>query len=298
MSFTENVAPSAASPGVLADVREDAENEVPELVIRPRSGWVAVDWDELINYRELLFFLVWRDVKIRYKQTVLGAAWAILQPLFTMIIFTIIFGRFAGIKTGDIPYPVFVFAGLIPWTFFSSGLAGAGQSLINQQALLTKVYFPRLFVPASATAAYLVDLLITLALYAVILAVYRVVPSWQVIFLPGVILLTVAITLGMGLSLAALTVLYRDFRYVVPFMIQILMYASPVIFPLGMLPEKYQLVLSLNPMCGAIEAFRSSVLGVPWNFRSLAISIVVAAAMMAFGLFYFRRTERRFADVA
>ena len=298
MPLTEEISSPASTPELLAKPHDLAESDIPELVIRPRSGWIAVDWDELYKFRELLFFLVWRDVKVRYKQTVLGAAWAVLQPLFTMLIFSVIFGRVAGIKTGDLPYPVFVFAGLIPWGFFSSGVAAAGQSLINQQALLTKVYFPRLFVPTAAVAAFLVDMLITLGLYAVILAVYGVVPSWQVVFLPAVALLTVVVTVGLGYTLASLTVLYRDFRYVIPFMIQILMYASPVIFPLKMLPPNLQVVFSLNPMCGVIEAFRSCILGEPWNVPSLAISVASGLSLLAFGLFYFRRTERRFADVA
>jgi lipopolysaccharide transport system permease protein len=276
----------------------DSHDDPDELVIRPKSGWVAMDWSELIRGRELLYFLTWRDVKIRYKQTVLGMAWAVLQPLFTMVVFTVIFGKFAGIKTGEIPYPVFVFAGLIPWTFFASGVASAGQSLISQQALLTKVYFPRLFVPTAAVAAFLVDLVIMLSLYAVILAVYHVVPSWQVIFLPISLTLTLVATLGLGYSLAALTVLYRDFRYVIPFMIQILMYASPVVFPLSMIPSGYQPILSLNPMCGVIQSYRSCILGEPWNFPSLAISTASSFALLGFGLAYFRRTERRFADIA
>jgi lipopolysaccharide transport system permease protein len=298
MPLIEAITAPTSSPDLLASSHDPAESDVPELVIRPRSGWVPVDWNELLNFRELLYFLVWRDVKVRYKQTVLGAAWAVLQPLFTMMIFTVIFGRVAGFKTGDIPYPVFVFAGLIPWTFFASGVASGGQSLINQQALLTKVYFPRLLVPTSAVAAYLVDMMITMGLYAVILAAYRVVPSWQVVFLPGVVLLTVVVTMGLSYSLAALTVLYRDFRYVIPFMIQALMYASPVIYPIRMLPEKYQVVFSLNPMCGVIESYRSCILGEPWHFSSLAISVASGLALLAFGLFYFRRTERRFADIA
>lgn len=298
MPFTEEISTPPPTPGIIDKSHDLAEAELPELVIRPRSGWIAVDWDELFKFRELLFFLVWRDIKVRYKQTVLGAAWAVLQPLFTMLIFSVIFGRVAGIKTGDIPYPVFVFAGLIPWGFFASGVAAAGQSLVSQQALLTKVYFPRLFVPTAAVAAFLVDMMITFGLYAAILAIYRIAPSWQVVFLPAVVLLTVVVTAGLGYTLASLTVLYRDFRYVIPFMIQILMYASPVIFPLKMLGPKLEAVFSLNPMCGIIEAFRSCILGEPWNFASLAISAASGTFLLAFGLFYFRRTERRFADVA
>ena len=274
-----------------------APPELGEVVIRPRSGWIAVDWAELFRGRELLYFLTWRDVKVRYKQTVLGAAWAVLQPLLMMIIFTVIFNRVAGIKAGEVPYPVFVFAGLIPWTMFANGVAGAGQSLVNQQQLLTKVYLPRLYVPTSAVGAFLIDMGIMLALYAAILAVFRVTPSWQVVFLPGVILLTIAATLGVGYFLSALTVMYRDFRYVIPFMIQALMYASPVIFPLEMLPPRYRLVLSLNPMCGIIGAFRSAILGMPWDFAALAISTTSASAILAFSLFYFRKVERRFGDI-
>jgi lipopolysaccharide transport system permease protein len=269
-----------------------------ELVIRARTGWIAVDWAELIRFRELLFFLIWRDVKIRYKQTVLGVAWAILQPLFTMVIFTVIFGRFAGIPSEGQPYALFVFAGLLPWTFFANGVAASGMSLVSQQQLLTKIYFPRLFVPTASAGAFLIDLAINLGLFGVILLFYGVMPSWQVVFLPLLLLLTVLATLGFGFTLAALTVLYRDFRYVIPFMIQILMYVSPVIFPITMLPERYRMVLALNPMCGIIEAFRSAILGTPWNLGSLAISTASTLALLVFGLFYFRKTERRFADIA
>src|SRR3954454_24943920 len=167
----------------------NAEPDYPEVVIRPRTGGVAIDWEELLFFRELLFFLAWRDVKVRYKQTVLGVAWAVLQPLLTMVIFTVIFGRFAGLPSAGLPYAVFVFAGLIPWTFFSTSIGFAGTSLIGQQHLMTKIYFPRLFIPTAATCAYLVDLAITLVLYAFILAFYRIAPSWQVAFLPLLILL-------------------------------------------------------------------------------------------------------------
>lgn len=274
------------------------EPELPETVIRPRSGWIAIDWRELYAARELLFFLVWRDVKIRYKQTVLGAAWAVLQPLTTMIIFSIIFGRLAGIRSEDVPYPVFVFAGLIPWIFFSGGVTQAGHSLISQQQLLTKIYFPRLFIPTAAVGALLVDLMITLGIYACLLAGYRVAPSWQVVFLPPIILLTVLATLGLGYFLAALTVVYRDFRYVVPFMVQILMYASPVIYPASLLPRRLHAVFALNPMFGIIESYRSAILGTPWDLGALASSALSTLALFVFGLYYFRKTERRFADIA
>jgi lipopolysaccharide transport system permease protein len=268
------------------------------LVIRPRSGWIAIEWGELLRSRELLYFLVWRDIKVRYKQTVLGVAWAVLQPLLTMLIFTVIFGRFAGIPSDGVPYAVFVFAGLLPWTFFSGGLTTAGQSLISQQHLLTKIYFPRLFVPTAAVGGLLVDLAVSFGLYALILAAYRFVPSWQVVLLPFPVALTVLLTLGAGYFLAALTALYRDFRYVVTYGVQILMYLSPVIYPVGLLPERYRALLRLNPMTGIIGAYRSAILGTPWDLPALAAATVVTLAMLALGLAYFRRVERRFADIA
>ena len=275
-----------------------SETEPGEIVIQPRSGWIPINWRELSDFRELLFFLALRDVKIRYKQTVLGVAWAVLQPLLTMLIFSIIFGRFAGVPSEGLPYPVFVFAGLIPWTFFSNGVAAAAQSLVNQQQLLTKIYFPRLFVPTASVMAFLVDLLISLGLYGIILAYYGIAPGWQIIFLPFLIAATVTATLGLGYSLAALTVLYRDFRYTVPFMIQILLYLSPVIYPVSLLSRRYQWALALNPMCGIIDGYRAALLGTPWNPSILAIGTVVNVVLLSFGLFFFRRTERQFADIA
>jgi lipopolysaccharide transport system permease protein len=294
--------PSATLPPPLAGrlaAREGSgeESEFPEVVIRPRSGWIAIDWKELIHFRELLYYLAWRDVKVRYKQTVLGVTWALIQPLLTMVIFTVIFGRFAGLPSAGLPYAVFVFAGLIPWTFFSTSIGFAGTSLIGQQHLMTKIYFPRLFIPTAVTCAYLVDLAITLVLYAFILAFYRVAPSWQVIFLPLLILLTLVLTLGLGFMLAALTVIYRDTRYLIPFGVQILLYLSPVIYPVNLLPGRYRWILSLNPMCGIIEGFRWSILGTPFNPASLGMAVAVSLALFAFGMYFFRRTERRFADL-
>jgi lipopolysaccharide transport system permease protein len=275
-----------------------ADPVIMETVLRPSSGWVAINWKELLTARELLFFLIWRDVKIRYKQTILGASWAVLQPLFTMIIFSVIFGRLAGMPSEGFPYPIFVFAGLVPWTFFSGGVSQAAQSLINQQQLLTKIYFPRIFVPTAAAGAFVVDLLITLGLYACFMPIFHVVPSWRIVFLPAILVLTVLATLGLGYLLAALTVLYRDFRYVIPFMIQVLMYVSPVIYPASLLPTRYHALLGLNPMFGIIEAYRSTILGTPWQPTALASSTVSTLGLFVLGLFYFRKTERRFADIA
>ena len=276
-----------------------ADSESFELVIRPQSGWIKIDWKELVAYRELLWFLVWRDILLRYKQTVLGGAWAILQPLVMMLTFTFIFGRMANLPSDGFAYPVFVFAGLIPWTLFSQGFAGAALSLVSNQSLLTKVYFPRVVVPVAAAAVFLVDVIISLGLYAVILLYYHVLPSWTVIFVPLLVALTLLATLGLGLTLSALTVFFRDFRHIVPFLTQILMFVSPVFYSASMVKRPiYRWVMSLNPMFGIVTAYRSAILGIDWDFPCLVISSAVALAGFFFGMLYFRRTERHFSDFA
>jgi lipopolysaccharide transport system permease protein len=274
------------------------EDGVPEMVIRPRPGWIAIDWREIWSHRELLAFLVWRDIAVRYKQTVLGPAWAILQPLIMMTIFTVIFGRFAQIPSDGVPYAVFVFAGLIPWTLFSQGMPASALSLVNQQQLLTKVYFPRLFVPVAAASVFVVDLLISMGLYALVMLYYGVAPSWGIVWVPALVLLTLVATLGIGVTLAALTVFYRDFKHIVPFLTMIMMYTTPVIYPIGMIGPRWRIILSLNPMFGIVGAYRSAILGVEWHFASLAISTASTLGLFTFSLFYFRKTERRFADFA
>lgn len=269
-----------------------------ETIIRPRPGWISIDWRELWDSRELLAFLVWRDVSVRYKQTVLGLAWAILQPVFTMLVFTVIFGNLAQMPSQGVPYPIFVYAGLLPWMFLSTAVTGASQSLVSQQALLTKIYLPRLFVPAASIGGGLVDLLVSSGVFALLMAYYGVVPGWGLLAVPLLVLLTLVASLGVGLALAALTVTYRDFRYVIPFMVQAWMYLSPVIYPVTLVPPKWQLLLAVNPMVGIIDGFRSALLGTPWNLPALAMSTACASALLLFGLFYFRKTERRFADVA
>lgn len=283
---------------LIHDRTEPMATHEEELVIRPRSGWIAIDWKEMWTHRELLAFLIWRDISVRYKQTVLGPAWAILQPLIMMAIFSVIFGRFAGFDTGTIPYPVFVFAGLIPWTLFSQGMPQAALSLVNQQQMLTKVYFPRLFVPVAAASVFLVDLLISLGIYAVVLLLFRVTPSWGTLWLVLLVPLTLVATLSIGVTLAALTVFYRDFKHIVPFLTMILMYATPVIYPTDLVGPRWQLLFSLNPMFGIVTAYRSAMLGLPWNFPALAISTASALGLFLFAIFYFRKIERRFADFA
>jgi lipopolysaccharide transport system permease protein len=296
------IAPTRLLPPSLGPAPDDSDDDVTgdsmEVVIRPRSGWIAVNWKELFSYRELLWFLVWRDIAVRYKQTILGSAWAVLQPMMTMLIFTLVFGRIARLPSMGFPYPVFVFAGLIPWTLFSQGMPQAAQSLVNQQQMLTKVYFPRLFVPTAAAAVYLLDLLISLGLYSLILAHYRVTPAWTVVFLPLLILLTLIATLGIGYLFTAVMVFYRDIRHAIPFLTQMFLYVSFVIYPGSEIKRDFiRYLLSLNPMFGLIMAYRSAILpGVPWDLPCLAISTASAVAIFVFALFYFRRTERAFAD--
>jgi lipopolysaccharide transport system permease protein len=280
------------------DPREDDTSDPPELVICPATGWIGINWREMIASREILLFLIRRDILLRYKQTVLGGAWAILQPLMLMGIFTFVFGRYAKVDARGFPYPVFVFAGLIPWSLFSQGMPQAALSLVSQQHLLTKVYFPRLFVPIAAASVFLVDLLLSLGIYAVVLAYYGIVPRWTTIFLPVLILLTLMGTLAFGVMIAALTVFYRDFKHIVPFMMQLFMFVTPVFYSTSVFTERTRLFLSLNPIFGIINAYRSAILGVDWDLTSLAISTASTVLLFTFSLFYFRRTERRFADFA
>jgi len=267
-------------------------------LIRPRPGWIAINWRELWESRELLYFLVLRDVKVRYKQTVLGVAWAVLQPVLSMLVFTVIFGRLAKMPSEGFPYAIFVYTGLLPWTFFSTAVATASQSLLNQQALLTKIYLPRLFVPSSAMGSGVVDFAVSFAFFGCLMAYYGVSPGWGLLAVPALVALTIVASLGVGLALSAVTVTYRDFRYVTPFLIQVWMYLSPVIYPVSIVPSEWQWLLALNPMVGIIDAFRAALLGRPWNLTALGVSALSSFAMLAYGLFYFRRTERRFADVA
>ena len=276
----------------------DGPENAEETIIRPRSGWIGIDWREMWSHRELLYFLIKRDISIRYKQTVLGVAWAVVQPLLMMAIFTLIFGRFARFDSDGFPYAVFVFAGLIPWTLFSQGMSQSALSLVNQQQLLTKVYFPRLFIPIAAAAVFLVDLLISMSLYALILLYYGVTPSWTIAWIIPLTVLTFIATLGFGVTLAALTVFYRDFKHIVPFLVQIMMFLTPVIYPMKYITPGTQLILSLNPTFGIVLAYRAAILGRGWNLPSLAISSAMALLLFAFALFYFRKTERWFADFA
>lgn len=268
----------------------------PLFVIRPAGGWRAPDLRELWAYRELLYIFVWRDLKVRYRQTILGAVWVIGQPLLGMLIFTFVFNRIAKITT-DLPYGVFVLSGLLIWNFFANAALQAGNSLIGQSFLISKVYFPRLAVPLGSVAVQLVDLFVSGLLLAALMLWYRVAPGVTILLLPLAILLAFAYALGVGLWLAALNVQYRDIRVVIPFVLQIAMYATPVVYPLEQLPEKYRGLAMLNPLTGLVQAFRSSLFGTAIEPVLLATSVAVAAVLLVSGLFYFRRMERLFADV-
>lgn len=271
----------------------------PRVILQPRAGWQAVDLKELWAYRELLYFLTWRDIKVRYKQTALGAAWAILQPLMTMIVFSLFFGRMAGISSGDLPYPIFVFAGLLPWTFFANAVGGAGQSVVGSERLITKVYFPRIMIPFSAVAAGLLDFAVASGMLATLMLYYGIAPRFGILLAPLLVLGIALAAVGVGAFLAALTVTYRDFRYVVPFMVQLWMFGTPSVYmhPDGLDRGPWKALLPINPAYGLIANFRSAVLGAPIDAYSLGLSLAVAAALSITGILYFRRVERGFADV-
>jgi lipopolysaccharide transport system permease protein len=262
----------------------------------PRSGRM-LDWRELWAYRELLWVLTARDIKVRYKQTVLGAAWAIVRPFLTMVIFSVVFGHLAKIPSDGFPYPIFVYAALLPWTFFAAAIGTSGQSLVGSANLVSKVYFPRLIIPLSSVGAGLIDLLIATGILLLMMLWYGVGWSWQLLAAPLLLVALVFTALGIGTLLSALTVAYRDFTHLTPFLLQLWLYVSPVIFPVSLVPERWQWLLYLNPMTGLIEGFRSAFLGKPFDLAGLGISFAVAAIVLVIGVAYFERVERRFADI-
>ena len=271
---------------------------LPVTVLRPSRGWVSPGLRELWEHRELLYFLVWRDVKVRYKQTVLGAAWAILQPVATMVVFSLFFGRLAKVPSDGVPYPVFSLAGLVPWTFFSQGLVQAANSLVGSQNLLTKVYFPRLAIPTAAVLAGAVDLTLSLPVLLAVMAFHGILPSARILWLPLFLALAFAAAVGAGLWLSALNVQYRDVRYVLPFLVQLWLLATPIAYPSSLLGEPWRTVYGINPMAGVVEGFRWALLGSGGApLPLLAASAASALVLLASGVFYFRRMERTFADV-
>ena len=277
----------------------DAAPRAAEVVrIRSSAGWRALDLAELWRYRELLWFLALRDIQLRYKQTVLGVAWAVLQPLLTMVIFTVFFGMLAKLPSDGVPYPLFVLVGLLPWQLFAYALTQSSNSLVAEQRLITKVYFPRLLVPLASVIAGLADFAVALLLVLGAMLVYGVPPSWNLLALPALVLFAVATALSVGVWLAALNVQYRDVRYTVPFLTQIWMFATPVAYPSTLVPEAYRPFYGRNPLAGVVEGFRWALLGQGEAPTALmAVSALTVLALLVGGMYYFRRLERQFADI-
>jgi lipopolysaccharide transport system permease protein len=273
------------------------EAQVPTIVIRPPRKWVPVDFKELWEYRELLYFFTWRDVKLRYKQTGLGIAWAIIQPLFLMIVFSLFFGGLAQIPSDGVPYPLFSLAALLPWTLFAEGMTRSTISMVSNANIMTKVYFPRLIMPVASIMSPLVDFCVAFGILIIMMAYYGFVPTLNVIFLPLLVVFAMMTSLAVGLWLSALNVKYRDFQYTVPFLIQIWMFASPVVYPASMVPEQFRFLYALNPMTGVIEGFRWALLGTNPPTTMIFISLGVVIALLVSGVFYFRRMEQYFADI-
>lgn len=275
--------------------RPSATSQV--LVIRPVRGWRAINLREILGQHELIFFLAWREIAVRYKQTVLGVAWAVMQPVMAMTVFSLVFGRLAGMPSDGVPYPLFAYCGLLPWQLFAYSLTESSNSLVANQNLLTKVYFPRLVIPISVVLASLVDFSIAGALLALFMVYYDAALTPAVFLLPGFVLMAIGLSLGVGLWLSALNIRYRDVRYVVPFLTQFWLFATPVVYPASLVPARWQALYGLNPMAGVVEGFRWALLGTPPPSGSLLlVSICVTVLLLVTGALYFRRTEATFAD--
>lgn len=284
---------------MLTDARDTKEMVLPEAHIGPTSGWRAFSIAELWRYRELLMAFTSRNIKIRYKQTIFGASWAIMQPLIQMIVFTIIFGRIAKVDSYDLPYPIFVYVALVPWTFFSQGISTASNSLVGGGGMMKQVYFERLCIPISSILSCLVDFCLAFLILIALMIYYGIAPTVNIVFLPFFVLLAVATALGVSLLLSSLNVQFRDVKHIVPFLVQTWMFASPVVYPITLIENDFlRYVYALNPMVGVIEGFRWSILGLDTAPGiAILVSIVVAMALLVFGSFYFKRMERTFADV-
>lgn len=274
-----------------------ASSRAEPIVIRPSGGWIGLGARELWQYRDLAYFLVWRDLKVRYKQTLFGAAWAVLQPVLLMLVFSAFLGRISGIAPAGVPYHLFALAGLVPWTLFSQSLNSAANSLVNSQNLISKVYFPRLLLPLAAVGSWIVDFLIALAVLLVVAAVSGVYPTATILWLPVFALFAVVAALAVGTWLAAIYVRYRDLRYAIPFLIQVWLFATPVAYSANLVPHELRVIFALNPMAGVVEGFRWTLLGGPRPDLTIVLSAVATAVILIGGIAYFRRVERTFADI-
>jgi lipopolysaccharide transport system permease protein len=271
---------------------------VPTVRIEPSRGWVSLRLAELWKYRELLYFLTWRDVKVRYKQTALGASWAIIQPVLTMVVFSLFFGRLAKVPSDGLPYPIFSYAALVPWTFFANGLNLSSNSLVQNSNLVTKVYFPRLAMPIASVLSVMVDFALAFLVLVAMMFYFGIAPSWAILWLPLFFLLAFVTSLGVGLWLSALNVTYRDVRYTLPFLVQLWLFLTPIAYPSSLLEEPWRTLMGINPMGGVVESFRWALLGTDTAPGSMiAVSALVALGILATGALYFRRMERSFADV-
>ncbi len=282
------------------DANSSAKTELPAkplLTIESRHGWTGLDLRDLWAHRDLFYFLVWRDVKVRYKQTALGIAWAVLQPLLTMLVFTIIFGRLAGVPSDGEPYPIFVYAGLLPWNFFNQAVTTSSNSLVGNAALITKVYFPRLVIPGAAVGAGLVDFAISAVILFVMAFHYGVAIGAGILMLIPLALLTTLFATGVGMWMSALNVKYRDVRYALPFVLQIWMYVTPIIYPVTFIPARWRWLIALNPLSGIIQGFRSAIFGRPFDWNVIASSTAVTIVVLIYAAFEFRRMEKEFADI-
>lgn len=287
----------AALGGEAMPVAAPSLPDQPLVTIDPQRSRRALDPQDFYAYRELLYFLAWRDIKVRYKQTLMGAAWVVVQPLFTMLVFTLVFHRLGGFRAEGIPYPLFAYSGLLLWLFFAQAVTSGMSSLILNTNLITRVYFPRMFIPLAAVGAGLVDLAVASLLLVGMLVYYSIAPTWQLLLAPFCVLLAVVLAAGFGLVVSALTVKYRDLRHAFPFLVQLLMFASPVIYPVTLVPEGWRWLTALNPMTGILEGFRSALTGQAIMWTSLGISTATAFALLVLSLYVFRRAEESFADV-
>ena len=286
------------SDDTIRNSKFEIRNSLPTLRIAPSKGWVSLKLHELWEYRELLYFLIWRDIKVRYKQTALGAAWAIIQPFFTMVVFSLFFGRLARVPSDGIPYPIFSFAALVPWTFFANGLTQSSNSLVGSANLITKVYFPRLTIPIAAVLSGIVDFALAFIVLVGMMLYYGMLPTLNVLWLPLFLLLALVASLGVGLWLSALNVEYRDVRYVVPFITQFWLFVTPIAYPSSLLHEPWRSLYGLNPMVGVVEGFRWALLRTNTAPGPIiAVSSMAALVILVTGAFYFRRMEKTFADI-
>jgi lipopolysaccharide transport system permease protein len=271
--------------------------EQPLVTIGPSRKWVALNLQDLWTYRDVLYLLMWRDIKVRYKQTVFGVLWALIQPLSAMLVFSFFFGRLAAIPSEGIPYPLFTYSGLLLWTFFSTAVTNSGNSLIGNPNLITKVYFPRMIVPCAAIGAALVDLAVTFIPLIALMAYYRIAVAWNLLLAPLLVFAIILLTLGVGLWMAALNVRYRDVRYALPFLIQMWMFITPIIYPASLIPAEWQWLLALNPLAGLLEGCRAALFDREWDWTALAISSSITLVLLISGAYAFRRMEKSFADL-